>query len=262
MRVIGVVDLAGGRAVHARGGRRERYAPVQRVAGSPIEPGSAMALARAYTDRLGLTGLYVADLDAIAGRSPQESLIASLPAPGVPLWVDAGISSADRARRLIQAGATTVVVGLETLPSWGALAAICEAVGGDRVAFSLDLRAGRPVIAEGFEGAPDEPARVLAARAARAGVGSVLLIDLARVGGGTGPDFQAIADVRAALTGVELLAGGGIRGAQDLARLSDAGCDGVLVATALQDGRLGAAEIAAAERYRSRAALSGPPTRG
>ena len=70
--MIGVVDLLGGRAVHARAGRREDYRPVRAVAGSVIEPGDALALARVYIDRLGLTELYAADLDAILGRAPAE----------------------------------------------------------------------------------------------------------------------------------------------------------------------------------------------
>jgi phosphoribosylformimino-5-aminoimidazole carboxamide ribotide isomerase len=52
-----------------------------------------------------------------------------------------------------------------------------------------------------------------------------------------------------------LLAGGGVRGYEDLARLADAGCDGALVATALHDGRLCAADVASAHR------LQGRPTR-
>jgi phosphoribosylformimino-5-aminoimidazole carboxamide ribotide isomerase len=47
---------------------------------------------------------------------------------------------------------------------------------------------------------------------------------------------------------VTLVAGGGVRGADDLARLADAGCDGALVATALHDGRLSAADVTAARR--------------
>ena len=45
--------------------------------------------------------------------------------------------------------------------------------------------------------------------------------------------------VRRAVPDVALLAGGGVRGPEDLQRLADAGCDGALVATALHDGRLG-----------------------
>ena len=37
---------------------------------------------------------------------------------------------------------------------------------------------------------------------------------------------------------VELVAGGGIRGVEDLLRLAEAGCDAVLVASALHDGRI------------------------
>jgi HisA/HisF family protein len=252
MRVIGVVDLLAGRAVHARAGRRESYSPVQTIAGCPIEPGDARALARTYAERLGLAELYVADLDAILGGAPQDSLVAAV-AEVAPMWLDAGVSSADGAQHALGLGAARVVVGLETLPSYDALRRICAVVGGDRVAFSLDLREGEPVVATGAHGGvpPGEPAHKVAARAAAAGAGSVIVIDLARVGTGRGLDLDLIARVRDAVPGGTLLAGGGVRGREDLARLADAGCDGALVATALHDGALDAAAVAAAEGHRS-----------
>ena len=93
-----------------------------------------------------------------------------------------------------------------------------------------------------------EPAHVVAARAADAGAGAVIVLDLARVGTGRGLDLALIARVREAAPGLTLLAGGGVRGLDDLARLTGCGCDGALVATALHDGRLGADEVAAAQR--------------
>ena len=285
MRVIGVVDLLGGRAVHALAGRRESYRPVRAVAGSPIEPGDALALARAYMDRLGLTELYAADLNAILGllrvhpdalarlaeapdgdrarakigRTSQDAIVAAVASLGVPLWLDAGVSSVDHARRVLGLGAARVIVALETLPSFDALEGICAALGGDRVVFSLDLRNGEPVFASWASGAlgatgasggipAAEAAHLVAARAAAAGAGAVIVIDLARVGTGTGLDLELIARVREATPGLTLLAGGGVRGLEDFARLADYGCDGALVATALHDGRLGAAEVAAAQR--------------
>jgi phosphoribosylformimino-5-aminoimidazole carboxamide ribotide isomerase len=236
------LDLAAGRAVHARGGQRERYAPVREVAGSPIEPGDALALACAYTERLGLTDLYVADLDAIRGVAPQDAVIAALAALDVRLWLDAGASSVESARRALELGATRVVVGLETLESFDALTSICAAVGGERVAFSLDVRDGEPVLAKAAS-AGHEPASAIAARAAASGAGSVIVIDLARVGSGEGLDLALIARVRDAVPSLTLLAGGGVRGLDDVRRVAVAGCDGVLVATALHDGQLGAAEI-------------------
>lgn len=253
MRVIGVVDLAAGRAVHARAGMRERYAPVRAVAGSPIELGDALALARAYVDRLGLTELYAADLDAIKAidiiqGTSQDALVAAIAALGAPLWLDAGVSSADRARRALGLGAARVVAGLETLPSFEALKTICAAVGGERVAFSLDLRNGEPVVSPRAAQTDREmPAHLAAARAADAGVGSVIVIDLARVGTGTGLDLALVARVREAVPGLTLVAGGGVRGLEDVARLADAGCDGALVASALHNGRLSAAEVASVQ---------------
>jgi phosphoribosylformimino-5-aminoimidazole carboxamide ribotide isomerase len=247
--VIGVIDLVAGHAVHARGGRREQYERVRMVAGSAIDPGDAPAVARAYTSRLGLTDVYVADLDAIRGGAPQDGIVAGLAALSPSLWLDAGASSVDGARRALDLGAARVVVGLETLSSFDDLASICASVGGDRVAFSLDLRNGTPVMAAAAidSTSQDEPAHALAARARDAGAGAVIVIDLARVGGGAGLDVAMIARVRQAIPALTLLAGGGVRGPDDLVRLADAGCNGALVATALHEGRLGAADIAAAE---------------
>jgi uncharacterized protein related to proFAR isomerase len=47
-----------------------------------------------------------------------------------------------------------------------------------------------------------------------------------------------MARLRAAVPGVTLMAGGGVRDATDLDHLARAGCDGALVATALLSGRL------------------------
>jgi len=252
MRVLGVLDLLGGRAVHARAGRREHYEPVQGTGPRtstetrpPYAAGDAVGLARWYMRDIGLTELYVADLDAIQGRPRQDPLVASVAALGAPLWLDAGAASAGEARHSLELAAAVVVIGLETLPSYDALAEICASVGGDRVAFSLDLRDGEPMVAAGVV---KEPAHIVAERAAHAGAGAVIVIDLARVGTGTGLDLALITRVRDAVPGLTLFVGGGVRGPDDLARLAEAGCDGALVATSLHDGRLGAEDVAAARR--------------
>ena len=251
MRLIGVIDLAGGRAVHARRGVRARYAPVGVAAGCPID-GDPIALARTYVDRLGLAELYAADLDAIAAQPqsqkpgespdllPHETLITSL-ATVAPLWLDAAISSPARSRQALALGATRVVVGLETLESFDVLSAICVASDETPVAFSLDLRDGVPIAPR--LNIPSGQPGDLAARAVDAGVSAVIVLDLARVGEATGPDVAMVTRVRASAPGTTLIAGGGIRDLADLVRLAEAGCDGALVATALHDGRIGAEDV-------------------
>src|SRR5262249_8284707 len=140
MRVIGVIDLLAGRVVRGVAGRRSEYRP---CIGSLCPSSEPLDVARAFRSGFGIEELYVADLDAIAGGPPATGIPPSLLAEGFRLWVDAGVSSSDRARRLRRAGAG-VVVGLETLPGPAILAEILAEEGQD-VILSLDLRDGSPL---------------------------------------------------------------------------------------------------------------------
>lgn len=237
MRILGVVDLRAGRAVHALGGFRNRYQPVATCAGVPID-GDPIALAATYRDVLGVQEIYVADIDAISGEEPQDGIVDALVGLDVPIWLDAGISTWQRAQEVINRGIARVVVGLETLPSFEALDVICISVGGHRVAFSLDMKNGMPVLAPGsaLRATGTTPAP-LAARAARSGAGAIIALDLARVGLGGGVDLDLIRAVKQAAPEVMLLAGGGVRGEDDLPGLSEAGADGILAATMLHQAK-------------------------
>jgi len=233
-----VIDIRGGRAVHASGGVRDEYMPVGAVAGVPVD-GDVVKLGRAYMNRLRLSEIYVADLDAITDGidSLNADALGGLAAIGVPVMVDAGVSTARDARMVLEAGASQVIVGLETLTGFDALDDVCRAVGGERVICSIDLRDGVLLAAPNVVTAipiVDGVAR----RAAVAGVGALIVLDLARVGSGRGPDLDAMRMARAAAPHVALFAGGGVRDNSDLLALAEAGCDGALVATALHRGLL------------------------
>ncbi|HEX6535755.1 MAG TPA: HisA/HisF-related TIM barrel protein [Gemmatimonadaceae bacterium] len=241
MRVIPVLDLMRGRAVHARAGRRSEYQPVRSVL-APSTPGDALALAASYRALPGVGELYVADLDAIGGGAWQEPLLRQIAAL-LPTWVDAGLASASDARVVARVGGVRAIVALETLPSLATLREIVEEIAPTRVALSVDLRAGAPVAAAA-ELVGASPVAI-AERGIAAGATSLVVIDLARVGTGSGVDLALVGALRSALPTVELVAGGGVRGAADLRRLADAGADAALVASVLHDGRLGASELAA-----------------
>jgi phosphoribosylformimino-5-aminoimidazole carboxamide ribotide isomerase len=239
--ILGVVDLRRGLAVRARGGRRDRYAPIESVAGQSVPTGDATTLARQYVDRFGLPALYVADLDAIEERVWQVAILRTLASIGVPLWLDAAIASLDDARAALACGASRLIVGLETLPSFEVLETIVKEVGGNRVVFSLDLRDGQP-IATTPELARQSPETV-AALAVEAGVGTVLVLDLARVGSASGVDLELLTRIRRGTSSICVYAGGGVRGIGDVEQLQQVGCDGALVATALLDGQITRREL-------------------
>jgi phosphoribosylformimino-5-aminoimidazole carboxamide ribotide isomerase len=240
MRVVPVIDLKDGTAVHAVRGERERYRPVRSViAGADGDP---LSLARAFRSELGLDELYVADLDAISGEDHDSSRIHAL-ACEARVMVDAGVSEPERARALLDLGAHRVVVGTETLTGPDALERLLAELPDGTVVLSADLRDGRalspcPQLA-------GLPALDAVARLHRAGLSELIVLDLARVGSGAGPDVGLIAQIHAAFPDLELLAAGGVRDAGDLRALRDASAAGALVATALYGGVIGQRELAA-----------------
>jgi phosphoribosylformimino-5-aminoimidazole carboxamide ribotide isomerase len=255
MELIPVIDLAHDVAVQARAGDRARYRPAESVL-TPGVAGDPVALIQAYRDVLGTRECYVADLDAIQGGEIQRGLLGDLARAGDPCGtlVDAGIGDPDGALEMLALGANRVVVGLETLRAFRDLAAIVTAAGPERVVFSLDLRLGRPVLHPANRGAgeTDHVAASLAALAVTAGASTLLVLDVGRVGTGAGVDLGLLEALRREFPSQRLLAGGGVSNRRDLDRMRDAGCDGVLVATAIHTGRVGAADVRALAAQASR----------
>jgi phosphoribosylformimino-5-aminoimidazole carboxamide ribotide isomerase len=239
MRVVGVIDLKDGTAVHAVRGERERYRPVHSVIAG--EDGDPLTVARAFRSELGLDELYVADLDAITGEGEHSTTIAAL-AQEARVMVDAGVSEPERAQALLDLGAHRVIIGTETLTGSDALERLLAALPDGAVVLSVDLRDGRLL-------SPDPrlaglPALEAVTRLYRDGLREAIVLDLARVGSGAGLDVGLIAELHAAFPDLALLAGGGVRDVDDLRALRDAGAAGALVATALHSGVIGPRELA------------------
>ena len=242
MRIIGVIDLKDGQAVHARGGRREEYHAVSNATGTAIN-GDAVQLAGVYLNTFGLTDIYVADLDAIGSAAANDHVVRSICGLGANVLVDAGVTSLDAARRVAATGADGVIVGLETLESFESLRQLCEHY---PVIFSLDLRNGAPMCSAALDPLSPED---LARQAVTAGAQAIIVLDVARVGGQAGPDLQMLKRIRLVVRESQVLAGGGVRSLSDLQQLANIGCDGALVATALHDGRLTASDVSVATTH-------------
>jgi phosphoribosylformimino-5-aminoimidazole carboxamide ribotide isomerase len=250
MRIIPVLDIAAGIAVHAQAGDRTRYAPLESGL-APGRVGDPVAVLRAFHDSLSIHECYVADLDAIQGGAVQRTLIRELAEFHTgfagALLVDAGTHLPEGALEVLSCGASEVVVGLETLRAFSDLEAIVGVVGSSRIVFSLDLRLGSPILHPAMQdarGAGPEPLG-LAEQAANTGVASILTLDIGRVGTGCGVDLGLLESLRRRLPNIRLLAGGGVLTRLDLERMRDAGCDGALLASAIHSGRLTGADLAA-----------------
>lgn len=174
----------------------------------------------------------MADLDGIEGRGRNADLARELAraVPGTRLWIDDGTPAADAARRIADKTQATLVIGSESLIGLDDVA-VLRALPPDCYVLSLDFKDDK------FAG----PQQVL--DEAQHWPEAVIVMTLARVGSGDGPDLERIASIVAAAGGRRVYAAGGGRDRADIEALHAAGAAGVLIATALHTGTIKAGDL-------------------
>ena len=103
MEIIPVIDVMGGVVVRARMGQRDQYRPIA----TPLAPTSdPVDVARGLLSVYPFRTLYIADLDAIAGREDNRAALIRLKGefPRLTLWVDNGICERGSAQSWLKAG--------------------------------------------------------------------------------------------------------------------------------------------------------------
>lgn len=216
-----------GQVVHARLGRRDQYQPLRSpLAAQSSDPLHVVdALLRLHP----FSVLYIADLDAIGGTGDHDAVIAAIHArhPGLRLWIDAG----RHASAAGPASARVPVIGSESMTAASPWPTPTD---GAPWVLSLDYRDGRLL----------GPADLLA-RPER-WPEDIIVMSLDHVGSARGPDLQRLRALLRLAPERRWHAAGGVRSAEDLAEIADAGAHGVLLASALHDGRISAADLRAA----------------
>src|SRR4051812_22723799 len=142
MRVIPVIDLMNGQVVRAVAGRRSEYKPIQSQIATDAQPAT---VASALLERFGFEMVYVADLDAIQGRSPNVTAWEQIRGAGLSLWLDTGVCDPSAClalhellrSRLIDAH---IVIALESLRNPDAEGWLDLRALGQALTFSLDLQ--------------------------------------------------------------------------------------------------------------------------
>lgn len=233
MRIIPVLDVLKGIVVHAKGGEREKYAPVESVLSSSPDP---IDIIDAFETSFNFGEVYIADLDAIQVGFPNTSLLRNIKKETeMKIMVDAGIDSVPKAKSILETGVSKIVVGSETLRKLSDLRDILKEVGRDRVIASIDVKKNRVLSKCGKLNKKNPKAVASIFEYMR--VRELILLDLDRVGGKLGYNSSL---VRGILTEVQVpvIIGGGIGGVKDILELKKLGVSGVLLATALHKGTI------------------------
>jgi len=239
MKVIPVIDVLNGVAVHGIRGERERYQPLKSTLCRSADP---LDIALTF-ESLGFSSLYLADLDAILGKSANFNIYRQIMTQTrLDLMVDAGIADITRAE-VLATEVSKIVIGSETLNSLDFLGQAVKAFGEDKFVVSIDLKKGKVLSVS--EAIASMDAVSFAQKLARIGIRQIIILDLDRVGTEHGINLTVLKKILEK-TGVEVLVGGGIRSIQELEELRKLGVSGALVATILHNGKLEVNELKSA----------------
>lgn len=181
--------------------------------------------------------LQLIDLDAAIGTGRNDRLVRHVCAAR-PCRVGGGIRSIERARDVLAAGATHVIVGSSLFrdgkPDLTFASELAEAVGADRVIAAIDAKGGRVAVKGWRETVPLTAAE--AARALEPFCIEFLYTHVDLEGLMQGTDMAAILAVRD-VTSRRIVAAGGITTQKEIDDLDALGVDAV-VGMAIYTGRL------------------------
>jgi phosphoribosylformimino-5-aminoimidazole carboxamide ribotide isomerase len=230
MEVVPVIDLKNGAVVRARRGDRAAYRPIETPLSPTSEPVDVIA---GFLSVHPFRTLYVADLDAIEGKGDACAILDEIARafPHLSLWIDNGCSERAAVSQLLaRRPAASLVLGSESQHS---RELVREWRSHPRIVLSLDFRGehflGPEALLQDHAAWPDR----------------LILMSLARVGSGAGPDLERFQRIKARAGTRAIFLAGGLRGSADLAAVAESGADGILVASALHDEQLGASDLAA-----------------
>ena len=223
MKVIPVVDLMGGVVVRARMGERAAYRPIETPLAASPEP---VAIVEGLLRLAPFSILYIADLDAIQRTGDNFAAVSRLRRafPELRLWIDNGAADLGAVEATEKFGVP--VIGSESQTDLTLVTRTASGV------LSLDFRGDVFLGAGEIWTRPDVWPH------------DIIVMTLARVGAGAGPDIDRIRTVKATAGARRVYAAGGLRDARDLDTLEKVGAAGVLVASALHDGRLRPEDLA------------------
>jgi phosphoribosylformimino-5-aminoimidazole carboxamide ribotide isomerase len=232
MIAIPAIDLREGACVQLVGGS---YAHEAVRLDNPVE------VARGWM-RSGFQRMHVVDLDAATGRGDNAAVVRDI-LEDIPasIQIGGGIRSGDTIERLLQEGATWVVLGTRALeePEW--LAGTASTFPGQLIV-AADVRE-RQVVTRGWARTLSRSVLDVIEQLNEVPLGGVLVTAVHREGQLAGTDLFLMEDV-AELSAHPVIASGGISSVGDLRELADRGIAAAVIGMALYTGALDARSVA------------------
>lgn len=229
MIVFPAIDLLGGRAVRLAQGDYERVTVYNE---NPVEQAAEFAAA-------GAEWIHVVDLDGARDGVPGNTEVIEriVREVGIPVQTGGGIRTAETMARLVEAGASRLVLGTKLATDPDFVRSSVESFGPDRIVAGVDAKDGM-VAVEGWREGTATPAAELVADLRDLGVRHLVYTDISRDGMQTGVNVDAYDEI-AETAGFPVIASGGISTLDDFRELAALGPDvveGAITGRALYEG--------------------------
>jgi len=232
--VYPALDIRDGQVVRLLQGD---YAQQTTYGDDPLPRAQAFAAA-------GAQWMHLVDLDAARAGGYTLAPLLSRIATSTALHVQTGggVRDRDDVARILDAGASRVVIGSLAVREPARVLAWLQEFGAERLTIALDTRQGDDGVwrlpVHGWTETADVTLDELAVRYAQAGMRHLLCTDIARDGMLSGPNLALYAHLSRLLPGGAGQASGGVRDVDDVAAVRAAGCAGAVLGKALLEGRM------------------------
>jgi phosphoribosylformimino-5-aminoimidazole carboxamide ribotide isomerase len=247
--ILPAIDLRGGQCVRLRQGDYAR---------ETVFSPSPAALACHWVEQ-GAKFLHLVDLDgARAGRPVNGSSVrAIVAASGVPCQLGGGLRTEDDIREAFGWGVQRVVIGTRALhdPAW--LEDLCHRYPG-QIVLGIDAKQGR-IATGGWLDVSERSALDVAQQCSGWPLAAIVYTDISRDGMLEGPNLEAMAQMRAAVS-LPVFASGGVTTLADVRELARLGLAGCIIGRALYEERLKLADVLAFMKVAETKVQDAPPS--
>ena len=228
MIIYPAIDLRGGKVVRLKEGDPAR---MMTYSDDPAE------MARKWLG-MGAAWLHVVNLDGAFGESDDanRSALEAILKLGAQVQFGGGMRSLDAIENAIVLGVSRVVLGTVAIEQPKVVEAALKKFGPEKIAVGIDARDGL-VAVRGWKSDSGILAKDLALQMRTVGLRTVIFTDIRRDGLGSGlniPSTRELADV----SGLDVIASGGVHTLDDVIAARDAKLSGVIIGRALYEGTI------------------------
>lgn len=242
MRIIPAIDIINGQCVRLTKGD---YSTKKVYNENPLE------VAKMFED-IGIKHLHVVDLDGAKAQHIINHQILETIATKTRLKVDfgGGLKSDEDLKIAFESGANQITGGSIAVKNPSQFLNWLETYGSDKIILGADCL-DQKIAIQGWQEESDKEVIEFIKDYVKKGISYVICTDIAKDGMLQGPSFDLYGTIINTVTPVKLIGSGGISNFDELPKLADLGCEGVIIGKAIYEGKISLKQLETYQLNRS-----------